>query len=1654
MNRILKILAALALMCLGSTPAFAVATSGFATHTSTIDAQLLAAGTNWPVVWIDFCGYHACDDGGGGLFHRETCTPDGGTCIADSVGHTFARLKVNGEFAQFGLTIGSVYDAVANPTTVQGASNIIANAITALTAKGIYDFHTGQVSLKIGTSISVPAHGSLNCDITPQVLNAGQYKSLPGTLWLSPGARIIAPSRSTVPAEHCNILPGWYLNPALAIFTNGNTSITTPPATFADVEGIRQNMIAAGDVAIECDADNCGPHDLLIAGFDTGLYGSRSSHLNAQNLDIDANVAVYGFSGGGQTDYNGVNSEPVITKQPTGVDNEEYWSITGLAASGTHTNAAGDAVCQFTLAHGIDKTGASTTYDTHDIHTSVVDAQGSPISYPVWTANIKAMGNSSGCNLAGGAASVISASGTGSSSTAVVDILGSDFGGPTVKGQWASGTNIIYIRGSAANIHVGQVVTSAGTGFPGGSPTVKGVLHAKGPDPADAFGAEVILSASTTAAQATDVNVVFTNPTFSASGSNCDGGKNGFCFFLNTAERKYSGTSEGGIATALLPASNGKHYGASFLFNSVAGPRLVNAFAYGHHYGYVLLNSNNASIVQEAGDDNGELDDADQVYFAEYAGSNSATITTNKNSKSGTSIIDDTFQLNDDTVTTTSSAIAGLGTGTGSLAVVSTTDFLANGGTLAICTAAAAGACDQSQPYEYANYTVVDGTHLNINLRGQFATAPHTFAGTVTLFNEIVSNSKGCVSVLGVNTPVTTSYLNAYELHHGCLQLTNTRGNGMGFGFVSHNASSFQAVGNFMPGITPYFEDSTARSVANSLGNICATVTDCNNTQNLTVAGKQIGLGAISAVDYGVVGDGQFTTAPVTSDTSSHTLTFDSSVTFTAADVGKSIFVGGIGAAGANFTSTIKAFNSAHSIDVTDLPGTTVSTTTEEIDWGTDNAKAFNDWCSAIRAAAPYATNAGSVRADISQGIYYVSAGIECAGISNGHATRVVAISGNGAQIIGSAVTPGVSNPSGIIFDGLGSPAVRVLNLSIYGGLKAGNAKYGFVQGRFGTQATQNYGAAGADDACDGIVVAGWFDGGMPYLNSGAEDVVCRDAKFNNYSTTAGSYTAGWDGVNHRDIKAVDPVTYANVNAVDTIGTFDDVGCDNCRFGAVANGQAAIFLANVRGFNLNGGVIRSTGTASYGVDLWGTVGTIINPHIHTHMENTNLAANIRITGSSTSETPTISGVLDFEDSANVATTSIVALDTSHVASATIVDFTPSVRGTTNAPNLFDDPTKYTVRHIDAKLYKGVVFNAPTNFGGGSVCSVPVATYQCQIYGTTIAGVMIQNVLANPDFLIWQENTTYSPVASSRTSIADGWKVLSAATATDGTRTYSQTAGFSTAQYALKVQRQAGNAETGLAYVGQQISSANTIQMLQGKSATLAADVCYGANFSPSGNALLEQFITGTGMDETWAVAAFPTGSVTTSWAEHAGSGPGTCEHVSFGTITVPANATEAGLRIAAKDWVGTAGANDWWSITNVNLTPTNYEPATFVHPSYFESLTRAQLSYRKTFPYATVPAQNAGVAGALCTVGTSTTAGALGLQWQFGTAMRASPTITTYNPSAANANWRDTTAGADAVVQVDTMSAKDEKGVFIGEQTTAPVAADKYCIQATADARQ
>lgn len=128
-----------------------------------------------------------------------------------------------------------------------------------------------------------------------------------------------------------------------------------------------------------------------------------------------------------------------------------------------------------------------------------------------------------------------------------------------------------------------------------------------------------------------------------------------------------------------------------------------------------------------------------------------------------------------------------------------------------------------------------------------------------------------------------------------------------------------------------------------------------------------------------------------------------------------------------------------------------------------------------------------------------------------------------------------------------------------------------------------------------------------------------------------------------------------------------------------------------------------------------------------------------------------------------------------------------------------------------------------------------------------------------------------------------------------------------------------------------------------------------------------------------------------------------------------------------------------------NVTP-------FALLPYDTALQKCRRFYRKSFAVGTAPAQSAGVANAV----TIKNPIALGdpAEWiPFEPPMAGSPTITTYNPSAANANWRDITAAADVTVSVDPGSTKGPGGVLLATSGTVTTLGDILAIHYQADVR-
>lgn len=233
-------------------------------------------------------------------------------------------------------------------------------------------------------------------------------------------------------------------------------------------------------------------------------------------------------------------------------------------------------------------------------------------------------------------------------------------------------------------------------------------------------------------------------------------------------------------------------------------------------------------------------------------------------------------------------------------------------------------------------------------------------------------------------------------------------------------------------------------------------------------------------------------------------------------------------------------------------------------------------------------------------------------------------------------------------------------------------------------------------------------------------------------------------------------------------------------------------------------------------------------------------------------------------------------------------------------------------------------------------------------------------------------------------------------------------GGASGPFALRYRRNAGGADVVQQALYQDLESVVSAP-LQGQNVVLSFDATAGATFSAANGTLVSSIQTGTGTDQAQRAGAY-TGSIITSQ-----NNPLTTTKQRFQQfLSVPATANQIGI---AFQWTPTgvaSGNTDYVQFDNVQLKgagiATNFE---LLPVGQIRNLVARH--YRKTFPEATAPAQNAGLAGALTfpliVAGAVLTIGPPVLH---GVPMRATPTVTFYNPAAANAFVRNVTLATDA----------------------------------------
>ena len=220
----------------------------------------------------------------------------------------------------------------------------------------------------------------------------------------------------------------------------------------------------------------------------------------------------------------------------------------------------------------------------------------------------------------------------------------------------------------------------------------------------------------------------------------------------------------------------------------------------------------------------------------------------------------------------------------------------------------------------------------------------------------------------------------------------------------------------------------------------------------------------------------------------------------------------------------------------------------------------------------------------------------------------------------------------------------------------------------------------------------------------------------------------------------------------------------------------------------------------------------------------------------------------------------------------------------------------------------------------------------------------RNLIINGAMEIAQRGTSHTTAAA--TYLLDRFYTYTAA----ANRTISQTTdapdGF---KHSIKLARDSGTA-VNPQYFSQPCESSACVGFA-GETITLSFWAKAGANFSPASNYINVGVHTGTGTDQSMmggltgsaVVIGTTNQAITTDWARYSftsGSAvPTTSNQLVFQIITTP---------------VGTAGANDWYEITGVQIEIGSAATA-FVHESFADTLRKCKRYYESSYPVGTVP---------------------------------------------------------------------------------------------------
>jgi hypothetical protein len=336
--------------------------------------------------------------------------------------------------------------------------------------------------------------------------------------------------------------------------------------------------------------------------------------------------------------------------------------------------------------------------------------------------------------------------------------------------------------------------------------------------------------------------------------------------------------------------------------------------------------------------------------------------------------------------------------------------------------------------------------------------------------------------------------------------------------------------------------------------------------------------------------------------------------------------------------------------------------------------------------------------------------------------------------------------------------------------------------------------------------------------------------------------------------------------------------------------------------------------------------------------------------------------------------------------------------------------------------------------------------------SSVMGGSMRNFLINPLFNVQQRGVqgsfVMSPAASTAPYLVDRWYGVFNANQASNVTTVAL---FGSAlpglgiPYYVQVNRQTGQTGTATITFGQTLDT-DIVQLLAGQQVTIAVNVQGGAGFTAAN--VTVRLVAGTGAPTRASTGGGFTGLTSVCSAVQVVGGSWITLSA---TGTVPASARQLEFQL---NWtpVGTAPANDTLNIAAPRLNLGPIDLGADLTRVYTTELPICQKFFQKTFNPGTAPASNVGInTGDIRSVVPVGGAVTDFIFWNTSVVMRSPPTVTTYNPAAANAQMRNINKSTDATGT--TPSVTGNAGVALFATGAAGwTAGDQIGIHMTADA--